>query len=466
MKRFDMLKKSVCVLLASLFLLSGSCITAPAAEASLASKQQEAALIEQRIKEAENKLAELGERSKDTQEYLDTLTEKISYLNQQYDMVSSEAEEDKKQIETLKKTYSDNEAQIADIKEQIVSLTAQSEKARQQFNSSYAAYAKRMRAIYISGETNVLAFLLTSNDISQLLTRLEMIKRVSAQDGNLLSDIDDEISTIQYSQQEISDRQTELEANQQKLSETQKTLEAAVPELEEKQKSLAEKKAELDKERSSANTLLASLNKQTGNYTEYLEDNKKAMEQIDSEIADAEKKYDTPTTTTTTKKETTTKSSSGGTTAPATTKSEQTESKYISLTYPVPSQTKITCGFYGYTGHSGADFSCPTGSKVVAAESGTVIISADLYDDYGNYRSYGRYIVIKHDKTTSSGSAVYTLYAHNSQRLVSAGQHVEKGQQIAKSGSTGNSTGPHCHFEVRTPSSSYSDCKNPANYLP
>ncbi len=464
MKRFDMLKKSVCVLLASLFLLSGSCITVPAADSSLSSKQQEAALIEQRIKETESKLAELGEKSKDTQEYLDTLTEKISYLNQQYDMVSSEVETDKKQIETLKKTYSDNEAQIADIKEQIVSLTAQSEKARQQFDDNYAAYAKRMRAIYISGETNVLALLLTSDDISQLLTRLEMIKRVSAQDGNLLSDIDDEISTIQYSQQEISDRQTELESNQQKLAETQKTLEAAVPQLEEKQKELTEKKAELDKERSSANTLLASLNKQTGNYTEYLEDNKKAMEQIDAEIANAEKKYDTPTTTTTTaKKETTTKNNSDATT---TAKNNESESKYISLTFPVPSQTKITCGFYGYSGHSGADFSCPTGSKVVAAESGTVIISADLYDSNGNYRSYGRYIVIKHDKTTSSGAAVYTLYAHNSERLVSAGQYVEKGQQIAKSGSTGNSTGPHCHFEVRTPSSSYSDCKNPANYLP
>lgn len=139
--------------------------------------------------------------------------------------------------------------------------------------------------------------MLTSNDISQLLTRLEMIKRVSKQDGNLLSDIDDEISTIQYSQQEISDRQTELEANQLELSETQKALEEKVPELEEKQKSLADKKAELDKERNQANTLLASLNKQTGNYTEYLEDNKKAMEQIDAAIADAEKKYDTPTTT-------------------------------------------------------------------------------------------------------------------------------------------------------------------------
>ena len=77
MKRFDMLKKSVCVLLASLFLLSGSCISVPAADSSAANKQQEAALIEQRIKEAENKLAELGTKSKDTQEYLDTLTPTI-----------------------------------------------------------------------------------------------------------------------------------------------------------------------------------------------------------------------------------------------------------------------------------------------------------------------------------------------------------------------------------------------------
>jgi murein DD-endopeptidase MepM/ murein hydrolase activator NlpD len=132
----------------------------------------------------------------------------------------------------------------------------------------------------------------------------------------------------------------------------------------------------------------------------------------------------------------------------------------------VPSQTKITCSFHGYAGHSGADFSCPSNSKVVAAESGTVIVSADLTNADGTYRSYGRYIVIAHDKTTASGDRVYTLYAHNNTRLVSVGERVTKGQLIAYSGSTGNSTGPHCHFEVRTPSSAYADCKNPALYLP
>ena len=183
--------------------------------------------------------------------------------------------------------------------------------------------------------------------------------------------------------------------------------------------------------------------------------------------AKKKKKAATTTTTTTTQaaqdNNSTTKHE---TTAEATTKAED-DSK-LKMTYPVPSQTKITCGYgsAGYAGHTGVDFSCPAGSAVVAAESGIVIISKDLTNSDGSYRSYGRYIVIMHDKTDSAGNYVYTLYAHNKSRLVSEGQYVSKGQQIAWSGSTGNSTGPHCHFEVRTPTAEYSNCVNPTYYLP
>ncbi|MDO4365066.1 MAG: M23 family metallopeptidase, partial [Clostridia bacterium] len=127
--------------------------------------------------------------------------------------------------------------------------------------------------------------------------------------------------------------------------------------------------------------------------------------------------------------------------------------------------------------YTGCDFSTggTTGHKVVAADSGTVIISKDITCNRstckksyhgGGYCSYGRYIVIMHDKPNKNGETVYTLYAHNSVRSVSAGQHVSKGQQIALSGSTGNSTGPHLHFEVRLGDGSYSSCTNPAYYLP
>ena len=91
-------------------------------------------------------------------------------------------------------------------------------------------------------------------------------------------------------------------------------------------------------------------------------------------------------------------------------------------------------------GHNGVDIGAPLGNRVVAAAAGTVIVSRD---DGGWNGGYGNYVVIAHPNGTQ------TLYAHHTHNLVSVGQHVEKGQQIATVGSTGHSTGPHVHFEVR-----------------
>lgn len=99
--------------------------------------------------------------------------------------------------------------------------------------------------------------------------------------------------------------------------------------------------------------------------------------------------------------------------------------------------------------HGGLDIAVRTGTSVKAADGGKVITS-------GWHNSYGYYIVIDHE------NGKQTWYAHNSKLLVSVGERVYQGQVIAKSGSTGNSTGPHCHFEVRINGSRV----NPRNYLP
>ena len=126
------------------------------------------------------------------------------------------------------------------------------------------------------------------------------------------------------------------------------------------------------------------------------------------------------------------------------------------LSWPAPSTTYVTSP-YGWRFHpiqkrnklhTGIDIGAGYGASVIAAEGGTVLRA-------GWNGGYGQYIVIDH------GNGLSTLYAHNSTLLVSAGQVVTRGQKIALVGSTGNSTGPHLHFEVLL----YGQTQDPMSYF-
>lgn len=122
--------------------------------------------------------------------------------------------------------------------------------------------------------------------------------------------------------------------------------------------------------------------------------------------------------------------------------------------YIWPTSGRNITAYFNATGanwsnkHTGLDIGISTGSNIVASKSGTVIFS-------GWNGGYGYYIKIDH------GNNIITAYAHNSRLLVSVGDTVKQGDIIALSGSTGNSTGPHCHFEIII----NGVFKNPLNYL-
>lgn len=106
--------------------------------------------------------------------------------------------------------------------------------------------------------------------------------------------------------------------------------------------------------------------------------------------------------------------------------------------------------------HSGQDFACPVGTPVKAAHDGVVVKAGP--NGGGDGPAYGNAIVIKH------ANATYSQYAHLSKIQVRIGQKVSKGSRIALSGNTGNSSGPHLHFEIRT-TPNYGSAVNPVVFL-
>lgn len=486
MKQSGLILKLLSVLLAFCLFLSASLsqpvITVKGEEYNNydnLSTEEKQAYLEQQIKELNEKLDSLKHQSKDTEEYINALDEKIKYMKNQLNLAKEEMESSKDKITTLERQYSENKDNIASLQVEIDELSEQNVILKEKFDVYYEEYAQRARAMYISGNMGVLDALLSSDDVSTLLTRLEMIRRVSRYDKTLLKNLQDRGNALIVSQKKLSDKKDSLSNNQKTLLKTQETLNVTVKNLEEQQVEFADKQKDYESEKSEADSLLLKIQEDTKTYSEYRHQNQDELDEINREIEAAAEKYlqqleeQTTTTTTTTHAQSDAaddgKDENKPTSKPTTTKRKTTKpSGVLSMTYPVPSQTRITTdyGSAGYSGHTGVDFACDSGSKVVAAESGIVIISKDLTNSDGSYRSYGRYIVIAHDKKNSAGNQVYTLYAHNSSRVVSEGQSVKKGQLIAYSGSTGNSTGPHCHFEVRTPTASYDDCVNPRNYLP
>ncbi|MFE5399556.1 M23 family metallopeptidase [Streptomyces sp. NPDC056568] len=106
--------------------------------------------------------------------------------------------------------------------------------------------------------------------------------------------------------------------------------------------------------------------------------------------------------------------------------------------------------------HSGQDFAVPIGTNVVATHGGTVVKAGG--NGAGDGPAYGNAVVIKH------GNGTYSQYAHLSKVNVKPGQIVKTGQSIAKSGNTGNSSGPHLHFEIRT-TPNYGSAVDPVAFL-
>ena len=251
---------------------------------------------------------------------------------------------------------------------------------------------ERVRAIYIEGQVSYLEIILASEDFGDFITRLEYFNRIVDSDQRILADI-----------------------NQKKQ------------EVEKKKEELIVQRDHAAKLKGEAAQAKADLDRKNSDYKVALNNNKKAQddifEQIDQMEADSNALAE--------KIRKLTAKSSG--------KVHGTIS-----TYPLPGYYNVSSS-YGWrihpvTGkkslHTGTDLPAPTGTKVIAAGAGEVILA-------GWYGAYGNAVIVDH------GGGYTTLYGHNSSLNVSVGDMVTAGQTVSYVGSTGWSTGAHLHFEVR-----------------
>lgn len=410
--------------------------------------------LEQNLIATEEKLAALSKQSKVTEEYINLLDEKIGYLNEQLTVLDNEILGYEEDISALQKDIDKNQEEANALQVEVDAVQGKLDELNVKFKAKYDAYCMRMRAIYISGNYNLLTALLTCGDISGLLTRYEMVKAVSKSDAELLAAIEEETKKILEQEADLNEKKSELDTVNETLLSQKNQLVSKQTALSNAQQEQAKKKIVLSSDKAESDKLFAQLTAENGMYTEFRNEDKKVIEQVENEIngviSGLIKPEDVTLGTT---------SDRNNVTVPPYDFNElySRSDGVLNMTYPVPGHYTVSAGFPNYSNgnyHGGIDFPCSTGTAVVAAQNGVVIKTERL-----NY-SYGYYVMIYHG-TDSQGRSVVTLYAHNSQILVSPGQSVKKGQQIAKSGSTGNSTGPHCHFEIRLDGTR----ANPKNYL-
>lgn len=381
----------------------------------------------------------LGGQALSMPSYADDLDDQVQDLQGQIDSSRLEQENWQQVIEDvsakLKQIQADLDAanarlqgirnKQAEINAQIVATQNEIVKMEAYLKTRQNVLNHRVRAIYMHGQLNYLEVILGANSFSDFANRVELLKRIIRSDYNLIL--------------EIQKQKAAIEAKKAQLEEDKRQLDALAAEAEKTQKEIAAKKAEQQKvldaaksNKAAAAQMEQDLNAQLASVRNLIQQRLAAAEAARQAAQQAAE------------------SDNGG--------GGGSDDNYVQGTGAMswPCSGPITSPFgyrthpiFGTTiFHAGIDIGVDYGTPIHAADSGVVVYS-------GWISGYGNAVIIDH------GGGVSTLYGHNQSLAVSEGQSVSKGSVIAYAGSTGNSTGPHCHFEVDVNGSPV----NPMGYL-
>ena len=340
---------------------------------------------------------------------------KIEEQNQKLEYVQGEISDAVKEIEEIDDKIKDCESQIEDLKTKLAESKKNMDEVTEKYNKVKAEYDKneklfqeRMVALYEAGDTTYLDVLLSSASVTDFISNYYLIERLADYDSQLLTKIESQKKELEESKSKIEEEEKklqELKSNAIKLTTTLKN-------------SRTLQKSKMDKLTEEEKGIQEEINK-------YKIEEANIENQIKQATNDGEYKL---------------QYTGGVMLWPVAKEGTVITSPFGTRNHPIQGVVKL---------HSGIDIGgAGYGAKVVAAEDGVVSFA-------GTLGGYGNCVIVNH------GGGISTLYGHGQTLLTKVGTNVKKGDIIMKVGSTGNSTGPHLHFEVRVNNIAV----NPATYL-
>lgn len=429
--------------------------------------EEELERIDSEIKDNKDKLSELKDKKESQQEYLDTLEEQIGANEKKATNLKTQVDSLDKDLETLEKQLKQLNTDIDVIDDEIKLAGEQLKATTASIQASKSQLSQKLKAAYVTGNDSAIKIIMGADSLASFLTRLEMMKRMSESDRKVIDKFKEEAATLKETKAELQKKQDKLDKKQAEVESNKQEIVTRKAELNATKNEYEATVKELEDDYKEASDYIAQLDKNSAVYEGYIKNLQAEREAADKEIEQLIKNYQAttvPTTQGTTlyadnNDPAATTASSGGGQSGGNTSGGGVYKSNDSWAWPLGSISCYISSPYGnrsasvsgWSFHGGMDISASGvyGKPIYASRAGTVI--AAVWGSTG----YGIYAVIDH------GDGFSTVYGHCSSLCVTTGQTVSKGQQIGNVGSTGNSTGPHLHFEVR-----YNGAKqNPANYV-
>ena len=341
----------------------------------------------------------LRQEAKDLENQKNQLTQQINALKNDKAAAMKRKNLLETQINVLQGQISNTQTLIDHYEVLITQTRAELEDTEAQEALQYKRFCQRVRAMEENGSISYWSVLFHATDFADLLSRLADISEIMAYDQRVIDD-------LKSTQQQISDKKAQLEGE--------------LSQQEQAKADLVSRKTELTNQEAEVDKLISEIAKDQKAVEKAEAELRAAAEAMDAEVKAAEKAY----------------------AAQLAASGVVSEKGYY---WPLPAENNVITSLFGgrihpITGkahnHTGLDLRATKGTEIYAAKSGIIITST-----YNS--SYGNYVTIKHTDNTT------TLYAHMTSRSVKEGDIVAQGQVVGLVGSTGNSTGPHLHFEVR-----------------